>query len=60
MANCFKIEEEIKTLRKAWALDGWIKERIKTELRYSKQLVMPLLPTKKRRNVYFFDGYLWG
>lgn len=60
MANCFKIEEKIKTLRKAWALDGWIRERIKTELRYSKQLAMPLLPAKKRRNVYFFDGYLWG
>ena len=60
MANCFKIEEKIKALRKAWALDDWIKERIKTELRYSDQVAIPLLPSKKRRNVYFFDGYLWG
>jgi hypothetical protein len=59
MANCFKIEEKIKKLRKSWALDNRISEMIKTDGKPSNKIAVQLLPTKKCRTIHVFNGYLW-
>ena len=59
MANCFEIEKSISSkLQNPWYIDGRIKERIRTCGKFQKEMVR-LLPSKRPRSVYVFDGYLW-
>lgn len=60
MANCFKIEETIKKIKKPWALDTWIITKIRTDRPCSRKVALPLLPSNQRRNGHLFDGYLWA
>lgn len=58
MANCFEIEKSIEKLRKPWYVDGRIAGRIRTNQKFLKEKV-GLFPSRARRNVYVYDGYLW-
>lgn len=58
MANVFEIERTLGRLKKPWYVDGWIKGRIQTSQQFRKES-MTMFPSKQRRPVYVFDGYLW-
>ncbi len=61
MANCFKIEAEMKKhkVNKSWYVDGRIARKIKTHQESRKHLV-ELHPSGKKRNVHSYDNYLWN
>ena len=61
MANCFAVESEAKSkkLRKAWYIDVRIARNVPEALA-SEWIMVPLLPTGKRRRVYVHGGYLWA
>jgi hypothetical protein len=61
MANCFEVDAKIKKkkLRKSWYVDTRIVREIE-HLKSSEWIVVPFLPTGRRRRVYLYTGYLWG
>lgn len=59
MANVFEIEKKLGNLKKPWYVDGWIKNRITTSQKFQKES-MTMFPSKKKRPIYVFDGYLWA
>lgn len=58
MANCFKIEAELKGFRKSWYIDERIAKKIQTEQKYEKHAVS-LYPLNQSREIYCYKGDLW-
>jgi len=58
MANCFEVQEKLKHHRATWYVDGRISKRIRTT-RKCKRFRVSMLPSRKRRYVCTFNGYLW-
>jgi hypothetical protein len=59
MANVFEIEKTLGKLKKPWYVDSWIKNKIHTSQQSQKES-MTMFPSKQKRTIYVFDGYLWA
>jgi hypothetical protein len=59
MANVFEIEKKLGKLQKPWYVDSWIKNKIHTSQQFQKES-MTMFPSKQKRTIYVFDGYLWA
>lgn len=56
MANCFKIERELKKYKMSWYIDSRVTKRLRRSSRIEQ---VRLLPANRKRAVLMYDDYLW-